>query len=96
MKHFIVIITYTASLDKIDEILPKHREFLQKGYNKGMLLFSGPRNPRVGGIAAAKAESIEEIENFFNSDPYKLYKAAEYEFIEFDPVKHQDFLKDWI
>jgi uncharacterized protein YciI len=96
MKHFIVEITFTLPLEKIDEILPKHREFLQTGYNKGLLLMSGPKTPRVGGIVVARATSLEEIDGFFANDPYRLNNAAEYKFTEFNPVKHQDLIKNWI
>ncbi len=96
MKHFVINITYTAKMEIIDEILPEHRKFLQIGYDKGLLLSSGPKNPRVGGIIVARAESAEAIKEFFYQDPYIIGKAAEYEFIEFNPVKHQDFLKDWV
>ncbi len=90
------MITYTVHLDKIDEVLFLHRKFLQEGYDKNILLFSGPRNPRTGGIVAARGSSIDEIKNFFSNDPYALKSMASYEIIEFDPVKHQDFLSHWI
>jgi uncharacterized protein YciI len=96
MKHFIIFITYTASLNIIDEILPRHREFLQKGYDNKMLLFSGPQNPRIGGIVAARANSLKELEDFFKEDPYKINNAAAYRFIEFNPVKFQEILSEWI
>ncbi len=96
MKHFIINVNYIVPLTRIDEILSEHRKFLQNGYDKGLLLFSGPRNPRTGGIVAARANSMEEIKSFFASDPYKINKCAEYEFIEFDPVKRQPLLDDWI
>jgi uncharacterized protein YciI len=95
MKHFIVIISYTALLDRIDEVLPQHREFLSSGYEKGILLMSGPQNPRTGGIVVARGENSEEIKRFFDNDPYKLNGLAVYDFIEFNPVKHQDFIKEW-
>jgi uncharacterized protein YciI len=96
MKHFLIHVTYLVPLTKIDEMLAEHRKFLQTGYDKSILLFSGPRNPRTGGIVAARAESIDEIKSFFASDPYKINHLADYEFIEFDPVKHQPFLDEWV
>ncbi len=96
MKHFIININYIVPLTKIDEILSEHRKFLQVGYNNGLLLFSGPRNPRTGGIVAARANSIEELKTFFENDPYMINSYAKYEFIEFDPVKHQSILDEWI
>lgn len=96
MKHCIVEITYTASMDKIDEVLPEHRKFLQAGYDSGMLLCSGPMTPRTGGIIVARAEAIDEVKRFFEGDPYLAGGCAEYRFVEFTPVKHQAFLKEWV
>jgi uncharacterized protein YciI len=96
MKHFIIEVTYVVPLTKIDEMLADHRKFLQDGYNKVLLLFSGPRKPRSGGIIAARADSLEYIKSFFENDPYKINNLATYEFFEFDPVKFQPFLEDWI
>ncbi len=96
MKHFTILVTYTAPIEKIDEALSTHRSFLQIGYDIGFILCSGPRNPRTGGIVVARAESKEELELLFEKDPYKINNLAEYEFIEFNPVKHQEFLSDWI
>jgi uncharacterized protein YciI len=95
MKHFIVIITYTSPMTEIDEILPSHREFLQKGYDSGILLMSGPQNPRSGGIVIARSESLNNLKDFFSNDPYNLQNAVNYRFIEFNPVKHQPFLSQW-
>ncbi len=96
MKHFLVELTYLASTEEIDKVITVHREFLQTGYDKGILLLSGPKNPREGGIIIAKEESLESIQDFFKNDPYKTNNIAEYKFIEFNPVKFQSFLKDWI
>ena len=96
MKHFIIEITYTSPIKKIEEVLQEHRNFLQIGYEKNMLLCSGPLNTRVGGIIIAKAESSEKIKEFFLSDPYNVNLLADYSIKEFDPVKSQDFMKEWI
>ncbi len=61
MKHFVISVTYTAPIEKIEEIRPSHRSFLQIGYDIGFILCSGPRNPMTGGIIIARAESKEEI-----------------------------------
>jgi uncharacterized protein YciI len=96
MKHFIVEITYTASLEKVATITPKHREFLQKGYDQGLLLMSGPQNPKTGGIVVCRAASLADIQDFFRNDPYGQGKVAEYRFIEFEPVKHAALVEPWI
>lgn len=96
MKHFIIEITYTAPLPEIEKILAQHRAYLQSGYDRKLLLMSGPQEPRVGGILIARASSRAEIEAFCASDPYQVAKVATYRFIEFNPVKHQPDMAGWI
>ena len=96
MKHYVVEITYTAPLKRIEEIMPQHRAFLQTGYDCGWLLMSGPQNPRTGGIVVARAPSLEEIQSFFGLDPYQLNQVATYRFAEFSPVKRQPSMESWI
>jgi uncharacterized protein YciI len=96
MKYFIVNIEFTADLTEIEKVLASHREFLQTYYDKGLLLMSGPKNPRDGGIVVAKAESLEEITEIFKLDPYRLNSVAKHSFIEFNPVKFADIVDNWI
>ena len=96
MKHFLVEVTYTASLEKIDEILAAHRAFLQIGYDRGWLLMSGGQNPRMGGIIIARAPSLADLQAFFTADPYQQAGVADYRFLEFNPVKRQPWLETWV
>jgi uncharacterized protein YciI len=96
MKHFLIEITYTAPLERIDALLADHRAFLQHGYDTQMLLCSGPMTPRTGGIIIGRADSLEAIVEFFAGDPYHLNGAATHRFVEFSPVKHQAFLQAWL
>jgi Uncharacterized protein conserved in bacteria len=96
MKHFIVEIIYLAAYEQIATVTPKHREFLQKGYDQGWLLMSGPQNPKKGGVVVCKAPSLEAIQEFFKNDPYFLAKMTDYRFIEFEPVKHAALLDPWL
>ena len=96
MRYAVVEIIYKAPNVKIEELTPIHREFLQTGYKAGKLLVSGPKVPRTGGIVIAKANSMEELAEFFKNDPYALNDAADYSFIEFNPKSHQEILKDWL
>lgn len=96
MKHFLIDIHYTASPEVIQRIRPAHREFLHTGYDQNILLMSGPKEPVTDGIAIARANSQEEIQNFFLQDPYALEKAAIHTIYEFSPVLYQSFIQDWI
>lgn len=96
MKHFLVEITYLVPAEELNEILSSHRAFLQTGYEKGWLLLSGPKVPRVGGVVIARAPTLEDLQAFFANDPYRLNHLAEYRYAEFNPVKHQAILDDWV
>jgi uncharacterized protein YciI len=96
MKHFIIEIDYKIPVETIPQIVDEHRAFLQIGYDKGILLCSGPKEPRTGGMIVARSNSMEEIKAFFIEDPYAKHDVAEHRFIEFKPVKFQSFLRNWI
>ncbi len=96
MKYFVIDITYTAPIERIDENLKSHREFLQTGYDQNLLLMSGPQNPRTGGVIIARANSLEDLKAFFKNDPYQIKDLASYRFIEFSPVKHAKLVESWI
>ncbi len=57
---------------------------------------SGPMNPKTGEVVIARAQSLSDIQAFFAFDPYLANQAATYNFVEFEPVKFQPFLKDWL
>ncbi|MDE1170169.1 MAG: YciI family protein [Verrucomicrobium sp.] len=95
MKHFYIEITYTAPLEVVAETLGVHRDFLQTGYDQGILLLSGPMNPRTGGFIVGRGDSLEEFQAFMADDPFLKKNVASYRFVEFVPVKHQPFLQEW-
>jgi uncharacterized protein YciI len=96
MKHFIVDIQYLIPAEQLGATTTEHRAFLQTGYQQGLLLFSGPKVPKTGGIIVARAESAADLVEFFRKDPYQKKGVAAYQFVEFDPVIKQEFLKDWV
>ena len=63
MKHFIVEITYKVSFEEMQKVLPAHRIYLDEGYEKGILLMSGPQNPKTGGIVIARANDENQTYN---------------------------------
>jgi uncharacterized protein YciI len=93
---FIVQLTYKASLKEVDKYLQAHREFLDYHYKQGLLLASGPMKPRIGGIIIALTNDRSYLESVFNQDPYFLAEIADYQFIQFTPIKHRQELRDLI
>ncbi|WP_133130667.1 YciI family protein [Legionella yabuuchiae] len=92
----IVKLNYKVPLEEVDKYLQAHREFLDYYYKQGLLLASGPMNPRTGGIIIALTKDRPMLESILETDPYHLAEIADYELIEFTPVKHRDELKEVI
>jgi uncharacterized protein YciI len=82
---FIVSLTYTAPLERIDAHLAAHRVFLAAQYARGVFLMSGPKLPREGGVIVARAGSRAELEAVLREDPFQQAGVASYEIIEFVP-----------
>ena len=91
---FVILVNYVKPLAEIDANLEAHRRFLDEGYAAGYLLASGPRLPRTGGIILAQASGVEELRGFLDKDPFIKAGVAQYEILEFTPVKSDPRLKD--
>ena len=96
MKHYVVEIIYRIPVEQIGEVVAEHRAYLKEGYERGWLLFSGPKVPKTGGVVVARAPSLQELELFFSADPYQVKGIADYRFIEFEPLLRQSWMEDWI
>jgi uncharacterized protein YciI len=95
MRHFIVEATYLVPFERIKETIPMHRAFLQKGYDLGMFLCSGPKDPPTGGFLVARAKSKADLETLFEDEPFLVANLASFTFTEFQPVKHQGWAEHW-
>lgn len=94
MKYYIIHITYVVPLETVVEHTPNHRAHLKNYYDKGILLFSGPRVPRTGGILFARSEELSVIEEMVSTDPFKTTGTADYEIIEINPVMWAELLNN--
>jgi uncharacterized protein YciI len=50
-------------------------------------------NPRTGGIIIATTKDKTSLQQIMSQDPFALAGVAEYEYLEFSPIKHIDALK---
>ena len=91
----IIDVIYTKPLEEIDKYLVAHRAFLQRYYDLGILIASGPKNPRVGGIIIALG-SQEAIEKILQEDPFYQHELASYKITEFQAVKYCEALKGMV
>ncbi|KDN85319.1 YciI family protein [Kitasatospora cheerisanensis] len=80
---FILELTYTAPLERIDALLPAHVAWLEEHYANGTFLASGRKVPRDGGVILAVAESREAVEALAATDPFSRAGATAYRITEF-------------
>jgi len=87
-----VVITsrYIKSLEEIDALLVEHRRFLDEQYRNKKFICSGPQNPRLGGVIIANVDGVEEARKIMMQDPFSVHGAAEYQFVEFAPLKYDE------
>ncbi|HEY2134265.1 MAG TPA: YciI family protein [Xanthobacteraceae bacterium] len=96
MKHFVLEGEYLVPFDELADLVPQHRAFLQKGYDAGFFLCSGPHIPTGGGFLIARAESLAKLQEILADEPFTKAKKMRFSRItEFNPVQHQPVLKDW-
>ena len=95
MKHFLVEATYAAPFEQVRDAYPRHRAWLQQGYDLGLFLCSGPKVPPTGGYLVARAASIEAIKTMFEEEPFNREGLATFTFTEFQPVKRQGWTEHW-
>lgn len=97
MKYFILEGRYLFPFETfLKEKIEEHRSFLQKGYDKGFFLLSGPQTSKTGGFLVARATSLEELQQILLEEPFTKAKMMQFVSIkEFNPVQFQPYLKDW-
>jgi uncharacterized protein YciI len=96
MQHFVLEGEYLVPFEELADLLPAHRAFLQKGYDAGFFLCSGPQVPARGGFLIARAQSRAELEELLADEPFTKAKKMRFSRItQFDPVLHQPVLRDW-
>jgi uncharacterized protein YciI len=90
----IVELTYKVDLATIDSYLTAHRDFLEKYYQQGYFLVSGPKEPRTGGIIIALTTDLAQLVAILAQDPFYLHDLADYKFTPFSPVKSHKAIKE--
>ncbi len=95
-KMFLILLKYIQPLERVDELVPAHVEFLKACYERSEFIFSGPRIPRVGGVILANLESLEAAWALIKEDPFYIHQIAEFEVIEFKPWMYDSRFESFI
>ena len=97
MKYFMLEGTFKNPIPvekaEFEKLIKEHLSFLQKGFEQGWILVSGPKANRNGGIIIVKGTSLEEIEKYFSADPFA--DVQEYHIVEFELHDCQEMVRNW-
>ncbi|MFQ9311217.1 MAG: YciI family protein [Paraclostridium sordellii] len=95
MKYFIVegILKSTNEIDK--DTMTKHMNYSQKAMDEGLILMSGLKENMSGGIFIMKSDSIENIKEYLDNEPFKLEGIQDYKIVEFSPHYFNKSPSEW-
>lgn len=95
MKYFIVegILKSTNEIDK--DTMTKHMNYSQKSMDEGIILMSGLKENMSGGIFIMKSDSIENIKEYLDNEPFKLEGIQDYKIVEFSPHYFNESPGEW-
>ncbi|MER7830253.1 YciI family protein [Streptomyces sp. NPDC095602] len=84
---FVMELTYTAPLDRVDALLEAHVAWLEARYEEGTVIASGRKRPRDGGVILAVGDDRAEIERVAATDPFVTAGVCAYRITEFVATK---------
>ncbi|MCX4820639.1 YciI family protein [Streptomyces sp. NBC_01142] len=84
---FVLELTYTAPVERVEELLDAHVEWLDALYEEGVFIASGRKNPRDGGIILAVGDDRAHIETIAAADPFVIGEVCAYRITEFIATK---------
>lgn len=86
----IVNLTYIKPMTEINALTDAHRAVLAGWAKDNILICSGPKEPRTGGVMIFNLPTIEAVEKLMEADPFWREGMATYEYIVFTPIKCAD------
>ena len=85
---FIANLKYKKSTEEVNKVLEAHLEYLDKYFEKGKFICTGKKSfPELGGVILFDSNNLEEAKKILYEDPFYIEEIADYEIIEFKPVK---------
>ncbi|MCX4722662.1 YciI family protein [Streptomyces sp. NBC_01020] len=84
---FVLELTYTGPIERVDELLGEHVAWLDAAYAAGVFIASGRKNPRDGGIILAAGEDRTAMEKLTATDPFMTAGVCTYRITEFIATK---------
>ncbi|MBX5474176.1 MAG: hypothetical protein IRZ20_04100 [Thermoleophilia bacterium] len=92
---FVLVSRYTAPRERVEELVPAHREHLRRLLDEGLLVVSGRRVPWEGGVIVLRG-TREQAEAAVADDPFTRAGVAETEIVAFEPLFRAEGLERFL
>jgi uncharacterized protein YciI len=93
--YAIAILRYRRPLEQVLALVEKHRAYLRGLKEQGLLLASGPMEPRNGGLLLLRVPDTDvhaALDRIRDDDPFTKAGMAQYELIPWAPTIGQEAL----
>lgn len=87
--YALVLIRYRRPIEDVLPSTPDHRSYLTTLHQQGILLASGPFDPRIGGALLLRlpdGEAASALDRIRDADPYWQRGLANYELLPWAPT----------
>ena len=91
----LAILRYRRPLEDVLTVLDAHRAYLRTLQERGLLLASGPMDPRHGGLLLLRVPDDrvhETLDRIRDDDPFTAAGMAQYELLPWAPTIGQEAL----
>ena len=79
----LILLDYVAPLDEIDALMEAHVEWLKKGFDEGVFVVAGRKDPRTGGVILVRGKK-DAVAALAESDPFVENGAARFDVVGFN------------
>ena len=89
---YIVSLHYIRPLAELELHLAAHRAWLDQHYAANLILASGPKVPRSGGVILVRAMPRAQLDALLAGDPFALAGIATHDVTEFNATRQHPAL----
>jgi uncharacterized protein YciI len=83
--YAIALIRYRKPLDEVLKVVDEHRAYLRDLKAEGLLLASGPLDPRSGGILLLRVPDVAALDAIRDRDPLTKTGCGQHELLPWLP-----------
>lgn len=87
--YALAILRYRKPLEEVLKVIEDHRDYLRGLKEQGLLIASGPFEPRSGGgllLRVPEEGAAAALDRIREGDPFTITGCAQYELLPWNPV----------